>query len=114
MQIKINQKQFMEYYDVFGSQKMMFLWEEFLSCSFQKWSQLPDVDWQQKRQYFHNWRSSSKVFGMEDFALLCQKIEEKIIKKRYSEAEKLLFEAKQLYEDSTQQVVAFFEEKQKD
>ncbi len=105
---KINTKRLNEYKDVFGAEKMRFLWQEFLAQSAQNWQNMGNMDWDACRQIFHNWRSSSKVFGMDDFALICQQIEDKILKRRFEGLDKKIELGRQSYEQSAGEVSIIF------
>lgn len=96
----VNPQQLKTYLDIFGAEKMSFLWREYLEQSEQAWHCMEELDWAQKRSRFHNWRSGSLVFGMEDYAALCTRIEENILKKRFARLPKQINESKTLYQES--------------
>lgn len=100
----VNLKQLNAYRDIFGQEKMLFLWREYLEQSAEAWTVLDELDWSLKRSKFHNWRSSSLVFGMEDFAGLCTRIEENILKKRFEQLPNQIKESKTCYENSILEV----------
>ena len=105
---KINTRRLNEYKNVFGAEKMRFLWQEYLAQSAQNWQNMDNTDWEARRQIFHNWRSSSKVFGMDGFALICQQIEDKILKRRFDGLDKKIELCRQNYEQSTGDVGIIF------
>lgn len=96
----VNLQQLNAYLGIFGVKKMSFLWREYLEQSAQAWKDMEHFDWDARRSRFHNWRSGSLVFGMEDFAVLCTRIEENILKKRFAQLPKQINESKTLYEES--------------
>lgn len=102
----INWKQLKQYQEVFGLSKMLYLWSEYLSFSDQYWHSL-DNDKNKNLVYvFHNWRSSSRVFGMDDFAVLCQRIEEKIQKQQdYMDN---IFQLRQIYDTNIKELNKYF------
>ncbi len=99
-----NPKQLQTYYNIFGKEKLLLLWAEYLEQSQISWHEVETLDWSVRRSKFHNWRSSSLVFGMEDFSVLCTKIEENILKKRFEQLSKQIKDSKTLYEQSIMQV----------
>ena len=68
--------------EVFGLSKMLYLWQEYRQEAKDAWQKMNTLDWEQKQLVFHNWRSGSKIFGMNEFALKSQIIEENILKKK--------------------------------
>lgn len=108
--MKINQKRFGEYAGIFGAEKMRFLWKEYLAQADKTWQEMSELDSDSLRRVFHNWRSSSQVFGMDEFARLCQRIEEKILKRRLSGLEEQIKECQELYEQDIKEVKAIFKE----
>lgn len=100
----VNLKQLNTYRDIFGAEKMLFLWREYIEQSAEVWAAMDELDWNQKRSRFHNWRSSSLVFGMEDFAGICTRIEENILKKRFGQLPKQIKDSKTCYENSISHV----------
>lgn len=100
----VNKKQIENYKTIFGMEKINFLWDEFLSYSVTVWEGVEEIDPVYQRTAFHNWRSSSLVFGMEDFSQLCTKIEEDILKNRVEQLSKQIKECKKCYEESIKAV----------
>ncbi len=105
---KINTRRLNEYKEVFGTQKLRFLWNEYLEQSSQNWQKLNAADWETKRQMFHNWRSASQVFGMDDFARICQTIEDKILKRHFEKLEQKIVDSREIYEQSIGDVGIIF------
>jgi len=111
----INIKHLQEYEQIFLSQKMEYLWCEYLSCSSSSWDKLDSMNEEQLRLTFHSWKSSSQIFGMEKFVRQCAAIEEKLSKHQpRSMVENLIKSCRQCYCDSTALVAAYFKEKQGD
>lgn len=105
---KINTRRLNEYKEVFGLPKLRFLWHEYIEQSNQNWQNMEASDWETRRQIFHNWRSSSQVFGMDDFARLCQTIEDKILKHHFDGLEQKIAESRNVYNQSTGDVGIIF------
>lgn len=105
---KINTRRLNEYKEVFGLQKLRFLWHEYIEQSTHNWQNMETADWKTKRQMFHNWRSSSQVFGMDDFARLCQIIEDKILKRHFDGLEQKIAESRSIYDQSAGDVGLIF------
>mgnify|MGYP002470426728 CR=1 FL=1 len=111
----VNIKHLQEYEQIFSRQKMEYLWREYLSCSKASWNKLDSMNEEQMRLAFHSWKSSSQIFGMEDFVRQCAAIEEKLSKRQSRSAMKNLISlCRQCYLDSTAKVAAYFKEKQGD
>ena len=95
---KINQKQLTEYLDIFGKNKMQGLLKDYLAQSTKSWETLDKISNNEKRHVFHCWRSSSLVFGMEDFSRICTKIEDDLLNNRMAKLSKLISEGQDCYE----------------
>lgn len=106
--IKLNLCRFDEYKNVFGAKKIHSLWNEFLAQSVKNWQDIEKSDWEEKRLIFHNWRSSSQVFGMDDFSAICLIIEDRIIRHRFNGLEKLIGKSQEIFEESVKQVILIF------
>lgn len=78
----INRQHLQEYIDIFPQEKMMKLWQEFLSSSAESWKNLSKMRPEQMRLVFHSWKSNSQVFGMDAFARQCAVLEEKLLKRQ--------------------------------
>ncbi len=100
----VNPERINAYARIFGAGKMQALWAEYLEQSAQAWGTMDQADWKYRRARFHNWRSSSLVFGMEDFSGLCTRIEENILQNRFEQLPKQIKESKTCYENSVLQV----------
>lgn len=105
---QINIKQFNKYKNIFGKTKMLTLWKEFVAQAESSWQQMSHFEWEDKRHLFHNWRSGSQVFGLGEFSIRCQQIEENIINHRFAKAEKQIMECKQIYQESVEKANAIF------
>lgn len=110
--IKINQKQLDEYLDIFGKSKMQGLLKDYLTESNKSWEMLDKIPDNEKRHVFHNWRSSSLVFGMEDFSRLCTKIEDNFLNNRMAKIAKLISESQDCYEKSILKVIEVLQERE--
>ena len=95
---KINIKEIEQYLFVFGYAKFKQLWLEFLKCSAQNWQILETLSMDEKKYIFHNWRAGSKIFGMDEFANLCQKTEDCIINSRTDKVPSLINKCLHNYE----------------
>ena len=106
--IKLNLTRFDEYKNVFGTKKIYSLWNEFLAQSVKNWQDIDKSDWEEKRLIFHSWRSSSQVFGMDDFSAICLVIEDRIIRHRFKDLDKLVAKSQDVFEESVKQVALIF------
>ena len=68
-----------EYLDIFGKSKMQGLLKDYLAESSKSWDNLDKISDKEKCRVFHCWRSSSLVFGMEEFSRICTKIEDDML-----------------------------------
>ncbi len=106
--IKLNLTRFDEYKNVFGARKIHSLWNEFLAQSVKNWQDIEKTDWEGKRLIFHSWRSSSQVFGMDDFSAICLVIEDRIIRHRFKDLDKMVAQSQDVFEESVKQVIDAF------
>ena len=111
---KINQKQLTEYLDIFGKNKMQGLLKDYLAQSTKSWETLDKISNNEKRHVFHCWRSSSLVFGMEDFSRICTKIEDDLLNNRMAKLSKLISEGQDCYEKSILKVIEILSEREND
>lgn len=109
---KINHKQLDEYLDIFGKSKMQGLLKDYLAESNKSWEILDKIPNAEKRHVFHNWRSSSLVFGMEDFSRICTKIEDDLLNNRLAKIAKLIDESQVCYEKSILKVIEILQERE--
>lgn len=65
-----------QYEAVFGPEKMRVLWGEFLESCREKLADIENKTTEEIRLAYHSMRSSCLVFGMVNFAKLCEKLEE--------------------------------------
>ena len=106
--LKLNLIRFDEYRNVFGAKKIHSLWNDFLAQSAKNWQDINKSDWEAKRLIFHSWRSSSQVFGMDDFSAACLVIEDRIIRHRFSGLDKIINKSQDIFEESVKQVIVIF------
>ena len=102
---KINQKRLDEYLDIFGKSTMQSLLKDYLAQSTKSWETLDKISDVEKRRVFHCWRSSSLVFGMDDFSKLCSKIEDDMLNNRLSKLSMLISESQDGYQKSIIKVI---------
>lgn len=85
----INKSAIEQYSNIFGNEKMAYLWKEFLDKACLDLAQvdkyLTTNAYNELRLIYHSLRSSSLVFGMEDFSAVCKEIEEKILENSSTE-----------------------------
>lgn len=105
---ELNFNQIERYLKVFGQVKFLYLWNEFLECSDYNWQKLEKLETKEKQYIFHNWRSGSKIFGMDEFSRLCQKTEDCIINCRTEKINSLVQDCKVCYEKQVSAVKDFF------
>jgi HPt (histidine-containing phosphotransfer) domain-containing protein len=106
----INQKQLYEYLNIFGKSKMQGLLKDYLAQSNKSWDTLHSVSDKEKSRIFHCWRSSSLVFGMEDFSQICTKIEDNLINNRKNKVGQLISESKECYQKSILKVIEILQD----
>ena len=109
---KINQEQLYEYLDIFGKSKMQGLLKDYLAESNKSWEDLDKISNYEKRHVFHCWRSSSLVFGMEDFSRICTKIEDDLMNNRIAKISKLISEGQDCYQKSVLKVIEILQERE--
>ena len=95
----INQKQLDEYLDIFGKSKMQGLLKDYLAESSKSWAALDKFSDAEKQQVFHCWRSSSLVFGMEDFSKMCTTIEDDFLNNRLGKIANFILDVIRLREE---------------
>lgn len=102
-----------EYRKIFGLRKIRRLWLRFLRVSESSWlilSQTPPEFPPDLRLIFHSWKSSSLIFGMDEFSRRCSRIEDNLLCRRHQKA--FLREVDKLracYQNSTQQINDYFQ-----
>ena len=105
----INNTAIKQYKDVFGTEKMQKLWQEFKQDSQHSLQKLNVNNKEEVRLVFHSLRSSSKVFGLDAFSQLCEEIEDKIIKEGFSsELMRLVKKANQILLENIKEAEIFF------
>lgn len=108
----INQKQLDEYLDIFGKNKMQGLLKDYLAESSKSWASLDKFSDAEKQRVFHCWRSSSLVFGMEDFSKMCTKIEDDFLNNRLGKITKLISQSQDCYQKSILKVIEVLQERE--
>ncbi|MBE6454016.1 MAG: hypothetical protein E7017_03935 [Alphaproteobacteria bacterium] len=108
----INQKQLCEYLDIFGKSKMQGLLKDYLAESNKSWEHLDKISDHEKRHVFHCWRSSSLVFGMEEFSRICTKIEDDLINNRNAKIAQLINQSQDCYQKSILKVIEIMQERE--
>ncbi|MCQ2741138.1 MAG: hypothetical protein MJ210_03360 [Alphaproteobacteria bacterium] len=108
----INKKQLDEYLDIFGKNKMQGLLKDYLAQSTKSWEMLDKISDNEKKHVFHCWRSSSLVFGMEDFSRICTKIEDDLQNNRLTKVKKLISESQDCYQKSILKVISIMQERE--
>ena len=106
----INKKQLCEYLNIFGKSKMQGLLKDYLAESNKSWDILHNVSDKEKSRIFHCWRSSSLVFGMDDFSKMCTRIEDHLINNRKTKLSQLIVESKDCYQKSILKVIEILQE----
>ena len=84
---------------------MQGLLKDYLAQSTKSWEALDKISDVEKCRVFHCWRSSSLVFGMEDFSKLCTKIEDDMLNNRLSQLSQLISESQDCYKKSILKVI---------
>ena len=108
----INQKQLCEYLDIFGKNKMQGLLKDYLAESNKSWNTIDKISLSEKRRVFHCWRSSSLVFGMEEFSRICTKIEDDMLNNRHAKLPQLIVESQDCYQKSVLKVIEILQERE--
>ena len=89
---------------------MQGLLKDYLAQSKKSWETLNNVSDKEKSRIFHSWRSSSLVFGMEDFSKICTKIEDNLLNNRMSKISQLITESQTCYQQSILKVIETLQE----
>lgn len=85
------------------------LWKDFLENAEQGWKTLNRDDYKALRLLFHSWKSSSLVFGMDDFSHCCAHIEESILSHHHwDKLTEMIEQSKICYQDSIKEVNTYF------
>ena len=108
----VNKKQLSEYLNIFGKNKMQGLLKDYLAQSNKSWETLHNISDNEKSRIFHSWRSSSLVFGMENFSKICTKIEDHLINNRKSKLPQLISESEACYQESIIKVIEILQERE--
>ena len=108
----INLSQVEEYENIFGFEKLKKIFIDYQEQSNQFWSTLDELDsktQEELRILFHNWRSSSLIFGMDGFALLCEQAENLIVNgKNTDKLPEIVSQAKIVFEAHLIELKYFF------
>ena len=91
---------------------MQGLLKDYLAESTKSWDRLDKISDKEKRHVFHCWRSSSLVFGMEDFSKICTKIEDDLLNTRHTKISKLISESQDCYQKSVLKVIEILQERE--
>lgn len=106
----INYEAINQYQAIFGRPKMQKLWQDFLDEAAQKWQIIEQNQPDSLRLQFHSFKSSSLVFGMENFSKACAAVEEDIINGGGRNLVELIEIARLQYKQSIKEVSAYFEQ----
>lgn len=105
----VNFRHLGEYMRIFGHDKMLRLWHEFLETSAAAWENIETKEMQTRRLTFHSWKSSSQVFGMDTFSHHCALIEENILSRHHwDKLAEMIAQSHICYQDSIKEVSAYF------
>lgn len=109
----VNLSHLQEYQKIFGLLKIRRLWEDFITLSEQSWQSVGIQPPEQLRLTFHSWKSSSLVFGMDDFSHHCSVIEECLLCRRHLEQLPLMIdESRRVYQHAVAEVNLYLNEQE--
>ena len=91
---------------------MQGLLKDYLAQSTKSWETIPNISDKEKSRVFHCCRSSSLVFGMEDFSKICTKIGDNLINNRKTKIVQLINESKDCYQQSILKVIEILQERE--
>lgn len=114
MQKPINKEQLQQYIDIFGKEKMINLFADYklkITEDMPKLSEAIDKkDLNSIRIIYHSIASASLVFGMQNFAVICRKIEEMVLQNAViKELEPSFAQAETAFEQDIKQAEAYLE-----
>lgn len=106
----VNWKHFNEFQHIFGREKMAYLWQEYLTQSRGSWQKIPPEVCEELRLTFHSWKSSSQIFGLDEFSKRCARIEDHILNRRHLDLlPEMIHDCKNCFEASTAEIIPYFE-----
>lgn len=108
----INLKNLQHYEQIFGLEKMQFLFREFQQKAHSELDSANSLFKEDKleslRLMFHSMRSAALVFGMDTFSQSCAQIEENIISRQFIEMlEKEIKQSKMVFKEEIKEVSAY-------
>lgn len=107
----VNKKTLEQYRQIFGTEKMKNLWNEFQNTTEEKLENIETKSIDDIRLSFHSLRSAALVFGLEKFAENCEQIETNIINgAKFSEIKKAIDKSKDFYYNARGKVIKIFED----
>lgn len=104
---KFNTQRLQEYAAVFGNAKIRRLWDEFLTVSARNWDNFEQKTPDEQKNCFHNWKSGSLVFGLEEFSALCAEAEENILARRLHKLPRQIQKIRDSFWESTDKVTEY-------
>ena len=104
----VNWRHLNEYARIFGLSKMHGLWCEFVKQGTFSWKEIETGDLEGRRLIFHSWKSSSQIFGMDEFSALCASLEEHILSRRLDKLDEAVEQCRQCYHNSVQEIIPYF------
>lgn len=106
----VNWKHLYEYQHIFGLSKLAALWVDYLEQAQQSWSTLPPEACEQLRLTFHSWKSSSQVFGLDEFSRRCSQVEDNILNRRHLDGlPGQINDCRECFEQSIAELIPYFE-----
>lgn len=107
----VNKKTLEQYRQIFGTEKMKSLWDEFQDTTEDKFEKATNGTLEDIRLSFHSLRSAALVFGLEKFAENCEQIENNIIAgATVPEIKKAVDKSKEFYYNARGKVIKIFED----
>lgn len=106
----INKDTFEQYRQVFGTTKMMSLWQEFKESTENKLKNIENSSLEEIRLCFHSLRSSSLVFGLDELSKNCEIIEGAVLSgEKLAEIKKHIDKTKKLFYNACESINELFE-----
>ncbi len=111
MSTVVNKKILEQYRQIFGTEKMKNLWNEFKNTTEEKLDKIETKSLDDIRLCFHSLRSAALVFGLEKFAENCEQIENDIVNgAQIAEIKKAIDKSKDFYYNARGKVIKIFED----
>ena len=111
MTTTVNKQTLEQYRQIFGTEKMKVLWNEFQNTTEEKFEKATNGTLDEIRLSFHSLRSAALVFGLEKFAENCEQIEHNIINgAKLSDIKKAIDKSKDFYYNARGKVIKIFED----